>query len=199
MRAPSSGKVRKWVEGVLIGKGGGEVTGVEMEKMAAEVAWLAEKMNECGALDEAVKLWGSARGLGMSALEADARVQASFVRVSALLLKHANSKQFREREEAVDENGSNIRSNYKMLMLTSWLPLLCRAPNGTDTPVLGSMERAELVKVLEEMVEKLRWEEQDDVLALWLHHFASNPDSDWPNLEACYARWYTKTRDLYFK
>lgn len=86
-----------------------------------------------------------------------------------------------------------------MSMLTSWLPLLCRASNGADAPILSSGERAEMVSVLEEMIEKLSWEQQEEVLALWLHHFTCCPDSDWPNLEACYTRWYSKSRDLLSK
>ena len=79
------------------------------------------------------------------------------------------------------------------------IPWLCRASNGTDTPILSSGERAEMVRVLEEMIEQLGWEQQEEVMALWLYHFMSCPDSDWPNLESCYIRWYSESRKLLLK
>ncbi|KAL5992442.1 hypothetical protein ACLOJK_013360 [Asimina triloba] len=83
----------------------------------------------------------------------------------------------------------------KMNMLTSWLPLLCHASNGTDSPVLSSIEKAEMEKVIEEIIEEgLSSSQQEQVLALWLHHFTACSYSDWPNLQACYARWYAASR-----
>lgn len=114
---------------------------------------------------------------------------------AVFLFKHANSKQM---EAWKGEGEDRSAAHFQMSMLTSWLPLLCRASNGTDTPILSSGERAEMVRVLEEMIEKLGWEQQEDVMALWLHHFMSCPDSDWPNLESCYIRWYSESRKLLF-
>ncbi|KAL9404439.1 hypothetical protein Peur_001411 [Populus x canadensis] len=72
-----------------------------------------------------------------------------------------------------------------------------RASNGTDAPVLSVRERAELERILEEMIEMLEHEEeQEQVLSLWLHHFTYSPSSDWPNLHASYARWCTASRKL---
>lgn len=83
----------------------------------------------------------------------------------------------------------------KLKMLQSWLPLLCRASNGTDAPVLSISERSELEKVLEETIQELEGEEeQEKVLSLWLHHFTHCSSSDWPNLHACYARWCSASR-----
>ena len=83
----------------------------------------------------------------------------------------------------------------KLKMLQSWLPLLCRASNGTDAPVLSISERRELERVLEETIEGLEQdEEQEQVLSLWLHHFTHCPSSDWPNLHACYVRWCNASR-----
>lgn len=86
-----------------------------------------------------------------------------------------------------------------MAMLTSWLPLLCRASNGVGTSILSSGERVEMVRVLEEIIEKLSWQQQEEVLALWLHHFTSCSDSDWPNLVSCYTRWYSESRKFLLK
>lgn len=83
----------------------------------------------------------------------------------------------------------------KLKMLQSWLPLLCRASNGTDAPVLSISERRELERVLEETIEGLEQdEEQEQVLSLWLHHFTHCPSSDWPNLHTCYVRWCNASR-----
>lgn len=179
--------------GEMVGAAGGG----SAEKLAAEALWLAQKMAESGAATEAVARWGAAAGLGRLALSVEPRLQVAFVRVSVFLFKHANSKQMEEWKGGEGEDGSV--AHCRMAMLTAWLPLLCRATNGTDTPILSSGERAEMVRMLEEMIEKLSWEQQEEVLALWLHHFVSCPDSDWPNLESCYTRWYSESRKLLMK
>ncbi|XWS63137.1 hypothetical protein CRYUN_Cryun06bG0070600 [Craigia yunnanensis] len=102
-----------------------------------------------------------------------------------------------EVEETEQGNKESFRQT-KMKMLSSWLPLLCRASNGTDVPVLSISERAELEKVLEETIEMLNQEEQEQVLFLWLRHFTYCPSSDWPNLHATYFRWCTTSRKLFF-
>lgn len=84
----------------------------------------------------------------------------------------------------------------KKKMFTSWLPLLCRASNGSDKPVLRSVERAELEKVLEKMISELEEEEQEQVLSLWLHHYTACSASDWPDLNGSYVRWCNSSRQL---
>lgn len=108
---------------------------------------------------------------------------------------------FKQAKEMGGEEEENIKKEQRrqtnMKMLMSWLPLLCRGSNGTDTPVLSISERAELEKVLEEIIEMLEQEEeQEKVLSLWLHHFTYCPSSDWPNLLASYTRWCTTSRKL---
>jgi hypothetical protein len=116
--------------------------------------------------------------------------------VSAVFLfRHANSAEF-EQDTGDREGDKAAVAEHRMAMLRSWLPLLCRGSTGTDAPVLSGRERAEMVTVLEELIEKLRWEQQEEALALWLHHFAACPDTDWPNLERCYTRWYAESRNL---
>lgn len=107
-----------------------------------------------------------------------------------------------EEEEECDEKKStplieqqDIIRQTKMKMLMSWLPLLCRHNNGTDTPTLSMPERAELERVLEEIISALgEEEEQECVLSLWLHHFTYCPASDWPNLRSCYTQWCSASR-----
>ena len=112
---------------------------------------------------------------------------------SAFLFKQAKELGLEETEEGQREQERQTM----MKMMMSWLPLLCRASNGSDAPVLRVRERAELERILEEMIERLEHEEeQEQVLSLWLHHFTCSPSSDWPNLHASYARWCTASRKL---
>lgn len=115
--------------------------------------------------------------------------QTSVRSCAVFLFKQANSREFEQEDKSAV-------ADHRMAMLRSWLPLLCRGSNGTDAPVLSSRERTEMVTVLEELIEKLSWEQQEEILALWLHHFAVCPDTDWPNLESCYTRWYVESRRL---
>ncbi|XP_068643875.1 uncharacterized protein [Aristolochia californica] len=152
------------------------------EKLAGELLWLARRLGECGAGDAAVLKWGSASALACHSLSAEPRLQASILRVAVYLFKQA-----KELEEGTERT---------MKMLMTWLPFLCHANNGIDVPVMSSMEKEEMVKILEKMIEELNCQQQEKVLALWLDNFMSCPDSDWPNLQACYARWYTTSRRL---
>ncbi|XP_009344578.2 uncharacterized protein LOC103936468 [Pyrus x bretschneideri] len=164
------------------------------EKLAAEVLWLAEKLAACDSADEAVRRWAAAFNLARLSLSVEPRLQASLVKTSALLFKHA--KQL-GKDEADDGIKKEQHKQTKMQMLMSWLPLLCKASNGTDVPVLSIAERTELERVLEETIEMLEDEEnQEKVLSLWLHHFTHSSFSDWPNLHASYARWCNTSRKL---
>ncbi|CAI9765367.1 unnamed protein product [Fraxinus pennsylvanica] len=177
------------------GKSREGVSGFESsaEKLAAEVLWLAQKMAACGCSEEAVFKWASASNLASLALSAELRLQGSLVKVSAFLIK-----QSKDVGKVIDDkNMSEQQRQTKMKLLVSWLPLLCRASNGTDAPVLSIGERAELEKILEEIIETLEQEdEQERVLSLWLHHFTRCPSSDWPNLRGCYTRWLDASRSL---
>ncbi|XWS39738.1 hypothetical protein CRYUN_Cryun18bG0080000 [Craigia yunnanensis] len=181
-----------------IGRGRKDVnrSGNSAEKLAAELHWLAQKLAACGFKEEAVDRWASASNLAWLSLSAEPRLQGSLVKVAAFLFKQAKDMGL-EVDETEEGNKESNRKT-KMKMLTSWLPLLCRASNGTDVPVLSISERVELEKVLEDTIEMLEQEEQEQVLSLWLHHFTYCPSSDWPNLHASYARWCTTSRRLLF-
>ncbi|KAL1534341.1 hypothetical protein AAHA92_30527 [Salvia divinorum] len=169
------------------GRGGaGRGGGYSAEKVAAEVLWLAEKMAASGCAEEAVCRWASAVKVAWLALSTEPRLQGSLVKVSAFLIRQA-------KDMSKGEDEQQIRAT-KMKMLTSWLPLLCSANNGTDAPVLSMAERAEVEKTLEEVLWTLAEEEQEAVLSLWLHHFTYCPASDWPNLRSCYTRWCSASR-----
>ena len=117
----------------------------------------------------------------------------SYLIIAAFLFKQAKDLGLYETEESKKEQ----QRQTKKKMLLSWLPLLCRASNGTDVPILSMSERVELERVLEESIEMLEQEEdQEQVLSLWLHHFTHCPSSDWPNLHASYTRWCNASRKL---
>ncbi|KAE8721002.1 hypothetical protein F3Y22_tig00017701pilonHSYRG00001 [Hibiscus syriacus] len=141
----------------------------------------------CGFADEAVERWASASNLASLSLMAEQRLQGSLVKVSAFLFMQAkNTRVEEESEEGTKEKPRQLK------MITSWLPLLCRASIGSDVPVLSVNERIELEKVLEDAIEKLDGEEQEQVLSLWLYHFTYCPSSDWPILRLaqplCFVR-----------
>ncbi|KAA3482545.1 1,8-cineole synthase [Gossypium australe] len=210
--------VRSVGDGVWAREGSGGVredvnrSGNSAEKLAAELLWLAQKLVDCGFGEEAVERWASASNLASLSLLAEPRLQGSLVKVSSMFplsssfVKSLTFSQFaflfkqaRDMEMALDETEEfyeESRRQTKMKMLTSWLPLLCRASNGSDMPVLSINEKAELEKVLEETIELLDHKEQEQVLSLWLHHFAYCSSSDWPNLHALYCRWCTNSRKL---
>ncbi|KAK1385961.1 Indole-3-glycerol phosphate synthase [Heracleum sosnowskyi] len=167
--------------------------GKSAEKLAAEVLWLAQKLAQCGNVEEAVERWGSANKLAWLALSAEPRLQCSLVKVSVFLLKQAKET---GNDKEDDEGNRECQKQTKIKLLMSWLPLLCRATNGTDTPLLSFSEKAEVEKALEEIIEALSTEEQEQILALWLHHYVHCPTSDWPNLQDCYSRWCNSSRRL---
>lgn len=143
------------------------------EKFAAELLWLAEKMAVCRCGDDAVHMWASASNLAWLSLVTEPRLQGSIVKISAFLFKQAKVL---EREE----------TKVKMLML--WIPLICRGSMGTDSPLLSVSERKEIEKVLGDTINSLEHkDDQEQVLALWLHHYTCCPSSDWPNLHDCYT------------
>ncbi|CAN6233390.1 unnamed protein product [Urochloa humidicola] len=169
--------------------------GPAAEKMAAELLWLGQKMAECGAAREAVVQFGAAARLGSRVLVAEPALQVSLLRLAVFLFKHANSTEFEQSAGGKDKAAVAV-AEQRMAMLRLWLPLLCRGSTGTEAPVLTGRERAEMVAVLEDLIDKLSWEQREEALSLWLHHFAACPDTDWPNLETCYMRWYAESRRL---
>ncbi|MED6108737.1 hypothetical protein PIB30_026823 [Stylosanthes scabra] len=177
--------------GSVAGSGeSGNLVGIPVEKLAAEVLWMGQKLAACGFPEEAVWRWAAARNLGLLALTADPRLQCSLVKLTAFLLKEAKDMG----QDEIDEGKVKVYVQVKFRLLQSWLPLLCRATNGTDAPVLSVSERTELERALEYMIERLEAEQQEHILSLWLHHFTHSPSSDWPNLQNCFARWCTASR-----
>lgn len=169
------------------------------EKLAAEILWLAQKMAASGCAAEAVCKWAASSNLAWLALTTEPRLQGSLLKVSAFLIKQA--KELGSSEEELDPHNETRAEQQKtrqikMKMLISWLPLLCAANNGTDAPIVNTSERAELEKIMEDIIWTLDedHEEQEKVLSVWLHYFSYYPASDWPNLRSCYTRWFGASR-----
>ncbi|XP_071931115.1 uncharacterized protein [Coffea arabica] len=161
------------------------------EKLAAELLWLAQKMAACESIEEAASRWASASNLAWLSLATEPRLQGFIVKISAFLFRQAKDMGTKKDDETKKEQ--DTQTKLKMLLL--WIPLLCQASMGTDAPVLSIKERAELEKVLEDVIEALgNQEDQEKVLSLWLHHFTYCPSSDWPNLRDCYTRWCIASR-----
>ncbi|KAL9672213.1 hypothetical protein QQ045_028463 [Rhodiola kirilowii] len=169
--------------------------GGSAEKLAAEVLWLAQKLVACGFVEEAVFQWASASRLAWLSLMAEPRLQGSMLKVSAFMFEQVGLIEKNREDLNLTDDQRMRQKEMKMKMMLSWLPLLCRAGNGSDAPVLSRLQRAELERIVEEMIEKLDCiEDQEKVLSLWLHHFTYSTSSDWPNLHECYARWCAASR-----
>ncbi|XP_021776468.1 uncharacterized protein LOC110740294 [Chenopodium quinoa] len=165
-----------------------------MEKMAAELLWLAHKMEESGGGAVVVEKWAWVRRLGWLALTTEPRVQASLVKLTAFLIKHAKDM---GKEQQTEGGKTEQQMQTKMKMLTTWLPLLCQASNGTDAPTLSTSERGEIESALEEIIDMIEEEDnREKVLSLWFHHFTQCSSSDWPNLYGSYLRWCDISRKL---
>ncbi|KAJ1396505.1 hypothetical protein SESBI_32429 [Sesbania bispinosa] len=118
-------------------------------------------MADCGCAEEAVRRWAAASNLGGLALSADPRLQSSLLKLSAFLFKEGKDMGVDE----IEESKMKLWMQVKLKMLQSWLPLLCRASNGTDAPALSISEKAELERVLEGIIEGLEQEEQEQCIS----------------------------------
>jgi hypothetical protein len=153
------------------------------EKLAQELLWITNKLGMCSAIEEALLQWSTATHLAAFSISAHPRVQGSLVKISALLFK----------EMAKGDFDISDQARFKALIL--WLPLLCYAMNGVDSPVLSALEKAEVERVLEKTISSLSRLDQELVLANWLHDYTFSA-SDWPNLQNCYDAWCDASRKL---
>eukprot|EP00252_Welwitschia_mirabilis_P015904 TRINITY_DN35290_c0_g1_i1.p1 TRINITY_DN35290_c0_g1~~TRINITY_DN35290_c0_g1_i1.p1 ORF type:complete len:435 (-),score=61.62 TRINITY_DN35290_c0_g1_i1:248-1552(-) len=156
---------------------------VSAEKLAQELLWITDRLGLCSAMEEAISQWSKATHLAAFSITAPPRVQGYLVKISAHFLKEIAKDDFKVSDE----------TKFKMLIL--WLPLLCYATNGIDSPVLSALERAEVEKVLERTISGFSELDQEVVLASWLNDYAFS-SSDWPNLERCYDSWCQASRKM---
>ncbi|CAN6479887.1 unnamed protein product [Victoria cruziana] len=162
-------------------------SGSSAEKLALELLWLAQKLDTCRAVDEAIRRLGAASRVARLAISTDPRLQSCIVNLSVFLLKKIKE---------VQEDGDNKIEELEVLQfLQCWMPVLCHASNGADAPVLSSVERVHMEGIIEETINRLALEDQEKVLRVWLKQYSSST-SDWPNLQQCYNKWYSESRKL---
>ncbi|XP_077221233.1 uncharacterized protein LOC143854968 [Tasmannia lanceolata] len=166
----------------------GEVTGfagdsVMAEKLGKELLWITSKLKFCSAIEEAVIQWSFASGLASLSLTAHPRVQSSIVQISAILFK----------ELGRGELEASRQLKFRSLIL--WLPLFCYASNGLTCPVFTVGEKAEMERVIEEVILSLPPSDQEIILSNWLQDFTIS-SSDWPNLQSCFDKWCRSSRKL---
>ncbi|XP_057963374.1 uncharacterized protein LOC131154554 [Malania oleifera] len=169
--------------------GGGKVgdedcVDVVAEKHAQELLWITSKLKGYGAMDEALVQWSFATGLASLSIAANPRVQGFMVKITAILFK-----------ELIQGGAFEVSRQVKLRMLVLWLPLFCYAGNGVAYPILLGREKAEMERVLDEVISSLPITDQEIILTHWLHEFATST-SDWPNLQASYDRWCQFSRKL---
>ncbi|XP_021750676.1 uncharacterized protein LOC110716367 [Chenopodium quinoa] len=158
-----------------------EVVGAE--KLAQELLWIIHKLRACFAVDEALVQWSLASNLASLSLNANPRVQALLIKISASLLGDIARAEFKVHTQV----------QYRLLVL--WLPLFCYACSGLRYPVLSSSEKIDVERTMERMIASLSATEQEVVLRNWLQDFAIC-SSDWPNLRPSYDRWCQSSRQL---
>ncbi|RWR92606.1 hypothetical protein CKAN_02182400 [Cinnamomum micranthum f. kanehirae] len=146
----------------------GEEECVLAEKLTQELAWMVKKMRACSIADEAILQW-----------------LCSLCTTTAILF----------RELAQGEYEASRQVKFRMLML--WLPLFSYASNGLTFPILTEYERAEMERVMEELIMSLPPADQEVILNNWLQDYAVS-SSDWPNLHRCYEKWCRSSRKLLF-
>ncbi|KAJ8429279.1 hypothetical protein Cgig2_023582 [Carnegiea gigantea] len=156
---------------------------LEAEKMTQELMWIINKLRACCAVDEALVQWSHASGLASLSLNANPRVQAFLIKISASLLGDIARAEYQVPTQV----------QYRLLVL--WLPLFCYASNGLRYPVLPSYEKIEVERTIDRMIRTLPAMEQEVVLRNWLQDYAIC-SSDWPNLRPSYDRWCQSSRQL---
>lgn len=90
---------------------------------------------------------------------------------------------------------ANIPHEVCLQLVLSWLPLLCNATHGGDSPIFNTEQKRDLEKQLEQLVAGLPDSDQEQVLSTWLHEYAMS-QSDFPNLQKCYSTWCSSMRKL---
>ncbi|CAM6075429.1 unnamed protein product [Sphagnum tenellum] len=152
------------------------------EKLAQELLWMAQKLLDCGAMEEAVQQWSSVPTLAELSLCASPRVQKSLVRLSALLCRELAGE-------------SQVSHGVRLKLVLLWLPLLCNATHGGDGPIFTSLEKTDAERLLESAILCMSVSDQELILSTWLQEYSLS-QSDWPNLQNCYNVWRQETRKL---
>ncbi|KAK9102848.1 hypothetical protein Sjap_020102 [Stephania japonica] len=153
------------------------------EKLAHELLWVTNKLRVSIAVDEALVQWSYASGLASRALYAHPRVQGTLIKISAILI------------EEIVRGDLEVPRQVKFRILLLWLPLFCYASSGLSYTILTGYEKAEMEKVIDEVISTLPLDDQEQILMNWMHDYATSA-SDWPNPQNSYYRWFHICREL---
>ncbi|KAK9140403.1 hypothetical protein Scep_010084 [Stephania cephalantha] len=153
------------------------------EKLAHELLWVTNKLRVSLAVDEALVQWSYASGLASRALYAHPRVQGTLIKISAILI------------EEIARGDLEVPRQVKFRILLLWLPLFCYSSNGLSYTILTGYEKAEMEKVIDEVISTLPLDDQEQILMNWMHDYATSA-SDWPNPQNSYYRWFHICREL---
>ncbi|KAK8627133.1 hypothetical protein V6N13_134757 [Hibiscus sabdariffa] len=152
------------------------------EKLTQVLLWVTNKLSCYGDVNEALVQWSFASGLASLSLTASPRVQGSIVEISAFLFGELTRKDL------------EIDRQVKFRLLVLWVPLFCHASNGHAYPILTSFQKAEIERIMDELISSFPARDQEVILTHWLENYAVSV-SDWPNLRLAYDRWYRCTRE----
>ncbi|KAI4370754.1 hypothetical protein MLD38_019067 [Melastoma candidum] len=153
------------------------------EKLAQELLWLAGKLRDYEAVDEALAQWSYASGLASACVGSSSRVKGLIIKIIALL------------SVELSKESTRLPREVKFGMLVLWLPLCCHAGNGFSYPTLSGFEKMETERAIDEVLLTLPASDQEIILTNWIQDFTVSP-SDWPNLQGSYDRWCQLTRDI---
>ncbi|KAL4277771.1 hypothetical protein GQ457_03G005410 [Hibiscus cannabinus] len=152
------------------------------EKLTQVLLWVTNKLSCYGDVNEALVQWSFASGLASLSLTASPRVQGSIVEISAFLFGELTRKDL------------EIDRQVKFRLLVLWVPLFCHASNGHAYPILTSFQKAEIERIMDEVISSFPARDQEVILTRWLENYAVSV-SDWPNLGLAYDRWCWCTRE----
>ncbi|KAI4373141.1 hypothetical protein MLD38_011300 [Melastoma candidum] len=129
------------------------------EKLAQELLWLAGKLRDYEAVDEALAQWSYASALASACVTSSPRVKGLIIKTIALLSVKLSKESMRLPREV----------KFGMLML--WLPLCCHAGNGFSYPTLSGFEKMETERAIDGVLLTLPASDQEIILTNWIQDF----------------------------
>ncbi|KAJ7536283.1 hypothetical protein O6H91_12G063200 [Diphasiastrum complanatum] len=151
------------------------------EKLVQELLWMAERLKECSAIEDAIIQWSAAASLASLSRHASPRVQHYLMKISIFLLQGMTWATFTAPEDV------------SLHLLLLWLPLLCTPMSGIDGNNFTASQRLEAEILLAQIIVRLPKMYQESILAVWVREFTES-SSDWPNLQNCYDSWCHEIR-----
>ncbi|KAJ4961838.1 hypothetical protein NE237_021748 [Protea cynaroides] len=156
---------------------------VMAEKLAQELLWITNKLRASAAVEEALFQWSYASGLASLSLTANPRIQGLIVKITAILMRE------------LVKGDMEVPRQVKFRLLVLWLPLFSYASNGLAYPIFTAFEKAEMERVIEDVISSLPDVDQEMILTNWFQDFVLSA-SDWPDLQKSYDLWCRSSRKL---